>query len=401
MRWTLAIAVAFGVGIRGEVEAQCSFGGTPLYKGCFGIGWEGCCTYKETQLGTITTLQWCEGGFLCSLICNPFTYDAFVCGWVTDPATGAGLYDCTSVQSQDPSGKHPYFCDIPCGTVTPVGCCEGQTLLKFCKGGSLNIINCAANSDERYQYCGWDPVVQAYSCTLAAIHGPSGHPYECGSPTCTPVCAGKQCGPDGCGGSCGSCPAGQFCSPNGTCIPGSCQPDCAGKDCGPDGCGGSCGHCGGNLVCNASQKCVGPPCVPDCVNKQCGPDLCGGTCGVCPPPKECSVYFQCVLPGSDVNLIPESPPDAHVVPGGAGDASPPSAPGDGQTPSEGSGRVCPEGTTLSYGQCVSLPAPPPTGSARARGGCRADPGASCPFGVAGCAMMGWLGWSLHRRRRRR
>src|SRR5262249_36562677 len=36
------------------------------------------------------------------------------------------------------------------------------------------------------------------------------------SATCTPRCGRKRCGDDGCGGSCGSCAAGQFCS-SGTC----------------------------------------------------------------------------------------------------------------------------------------------------------------------------------------
>jgi hypothetical protein len=36
-------------------------------------------------------------------------------------------------------------------------------------------------------------------------------------PPCQPACSGKACGDDGCGGSCGSCSAGSFCSPVGTC----------------------------------------------------------------------------------------------------------------------------------------------------------------------------------------
>ncbi len=34
---------------------------------------------------------------------------------------------------------------------------------------------------------------------------------------CIPQCAGKTCGPDGCGGDCGSCPADLTCSAEGTC----------------------------------------------------------------------------------------------------------------------------------------------------------------------------------------
>ena len=64
-----------------------------------------------------------------------------------------------------------------------------------------------------------------------------------GPVTCS--CAGKACGPDGCGGSCGDCGEGSVCTA-GHC---SCASDCAGKVCGDDGCGGSCGACGAGLQC--------------------------------------------------------------------------------------------------------------------------------------------------------
>jgi hypothetical protein len=58
---------------------------------------------------------------------------------------------------------------------------------------------------------------------------------------CYPECKDKECGNDGCGGSCGFCPPCSYCTA------GLCQwtgvPDCQGKECGPDGCGGSCGEC--------------------------------------------------------------------------------------------------------------------------------------------------------------
>jgi hypothetical protein len=98
---------------------------------------------------------------------------------------------------------------------------------------------------------------------------------------CTPTCTGKQCGPDGCDGSCGQCPPGYTCSVYGYC---NCVPNCSGKDCGNDGCGGSCGECSGSYQCNLYGKCV---CVPSCTGKECGSNGCGGTCGQCP------VGFQC------------------------------------------------------------------------------------------------------------
>jgi parallel beta-helix repeat protein len=64
---------------------------------------------------------------------------------------------------------------------------------------------------------------------------------------CTPDCSGKNCGDDGCGGSCGTCSGGQTCV-SGVCT--GCTPDCTGKNCGDDGCGGSCGTCSGGQICN-------------------------------------------------------------------------------------------------------------------------------------------------------
>ncbi len=68
---------------------------------------------------------------------------------------------------------------------------------------------------------------------------------------CTPLCQDRQCGDDGCGGSCGSCfnvwggVAPELCTATGQC----CQQDCTGKLCGDDGCGGVCGVCDGPAEC--------------------------------------------------------------------------------------------------------------------------------------------------------
>ncbi|HEY2732946.1 MAG TPA: DUF4215 domain-containing protein, partial [Polyangiales bacterium] len=71
---------------------------------------------------------------------------------------------------------------------------------------------------------------------------------------CAPSCSGKQCGSDGCGGTCGTCTtAGTSCNASGQC---ACVPNCSGKQCGSDGCGGTCGTCGSSLSCNASGACV-------------------------------------------------------------------------------------------------------------------------------------------------
>jgi hypothetical protein len=77
-----------------------------------------------------------------------------------------------------------------------------------------------------------------------------------GGTTCVPSCTGKQCGSDGCSGSCGTCPSGQSCDASGQCQK-SCVPACTGKQCGPDGCGGSCGSCATGQTCSDSGQCQG------------------------------------------------------------------------------------------------------------------------------------------------
>ena len=71
---------------------------------------------------------------------------------------------------------------------------------------------------------------------------------------CTPECSGKQCGDDGCGGSCGQCEVGTKCGDSGSCDP--CTSTCDERICGPDGCGGSCGDCDDGFLCTSDGLCT-------------------------------------------------------------------------------------------------------------------------------------------------
>jgi plastocyanin len=85
-----------------------------------------------------------------------------------------------------------------------------------------------------------------------------------GSEVCTPDCEGKDCGDDGCGGSCGDCDADTECSPTeGLCVPVVCAADCGDNTCGDDGCGGTCGDCVEGESCNAGT------CEADAPASQC------------------------------------------------------------------------------------------------------------------------------------
>ncbi len=101
----------------------------------------------------------------------------------------------------------------------------------------------------------------------------------CNDP-CACECAGGTCCADGCNydpsgtqcGTCKACNGAGSCTanqPNGTpcadgeCVNGvcTCVPDCSGKVCGPNGCGGFCGTCSDGKQCSTGQ-CVLPPWCP-------------------------------------------------------------------------------------------------------------------------------------------
>ena|GEM_PF-1699078 len=139
---------------------------------------------------------------------------------------------------------------------------------------------------------------------------------------CPTDCDGRECGDDGCGGSCGPCGEDEQCvegaclcvsgwtvsccddarcsydscggyegvveeCPYG-CADGACQPcvgDCDGRECGDDGCGVSCGSCEDDEVCTLAGQCS--TCVQQCDGVACGDDGCGGSCGGCDDPLTC------------------------------------------------------------------------------------------------------------------
>ncbi len=100
---------------------------------------------------------------------------------------------------------------------------------------------------------------------------------------CTPACEDRECGDDGCGGSCGDCEEGWSCEA-GACTPptGGCGDQICGADEDCEGCPADCG-------CADGEACVEGACVctPDCEGKVCGDDGCGGSCGDCEEGSAC------------------------------------------------------------------------------------------------------------------
>ncbi len=105
---------------------------------------------------------------------------------------------------------------------------------------------------------------------------------------CVPSCDDKNCGDDGCDGTCGACDLGFVCGELGQC---QCEPDCSGKLCGDDSCGSVCGTCSTGTTCDASGHCI---CVASCEGLECGTDGCGGDCGACTDVQICSEAGQCI-----------------------------------------------------------------------------------------------------------
>ena len=164
---------------------------------------------------------------------------------------------------------------------------------------------------------------------------------------CTPVCEGRECGSDGCGGSCGYCPApenlcmkagcsadhlcaespddgsacddGLWCTFDDECNDGVCIGQKDPDDCFIDGAcyqngavkpGEGCLECSPALALGSwSDVPDGCPCGPGavcwgglcctiaCEGKECGDDGCGGNCGQCLGAHECVAGACIYVPG--------------------------------------------------------------------------------------------------------
>ena len=157
--------------------------------------------------------------------------------------------------------------------------------------------------------------------------------YSACAAVCEPNCVDKQCGSDGCGGTCGACGAFTVCSADGLCI--AKPTTCAGaKQCYAT-CHANTGdvttcvfvceptngtaqaisdffawtNCveaiclglNGDPACvdfdpacqTLAEACETDACTPECAGKDCGPDGCGGSCGTCALGDECSQAGVC------------------------------------------------------------------------------------------------------------
>jgi len=218
--------------------------------------------------------------------------------------------------------------DLACPPSTDF-CVDGDTL-GHCSADGLS----STNEDCKAQSSCKDGQCQPWQCTPKSPLCVGEVATKCDALGFGPVPGGTDCSKNG-----------KFCS-NGECV--ACSPDCTGKDCGEDGCGGSCGSCNDGLPCTSDScslgqcqfpidqfQCVikgscvpsgtedpasvcrkcnpaksqtdwsnvddqtpcgggglachgGVCCIYNCVGKECGADGCGGSCGTCLPGISCN-----------------------------------------------------------------------------------------------------------------
>ncbi len=177
-----------------------------------------------------------------------------------------------------------------------------------------------ASQDDPCKYCdpgktqkNWSDRPQGYK---------PGNGVVCqGGSACTPDCTDKECGDDGCGGSCWT-GQGAECNDDLDCTTDRCNNGKCGHDLVTDHCliDGKCVAKGQTSQKNPCLACdpakdqhtwspmpdrtqldfgkvcyQGKVCTPDCTGKKCGSDGCGGTCGTCGSGTCCKVG-KCVSP---------------------------------------------------------------------------------------------------------
>jgi hypothetical protein len=227
------------------------------------------------------------------------------CDPETEMDPGCGETECSDdagCDDQNPCTAHTCE-DGQCTVDTESSMKEGEAcgVLLVCDS-SLACVDKVCDSNANYcdgdvaKQCnslgtGADPATEEESCADTNSKCANG---ACVDPGCVPDCQGKECGDDGCEGTCGDCAKETYCSKAQQCLAYACPPGelycdenvsttCNGEGSGPD-------PTSNKLDCTASGKecsdgeCIdGEACTPSCGIDSCGADAdgCGGSCGDC------------------------------------------------------------------------------------------------------------------------
>ncbi|GMV42762.1 MAG: hypothetical protein AMXMBFR64_44780 [Myxococcales bacterium] len=260
-------------------KVVCTSGCKPTEEpGCGGCSCEGCVCALDPFCCNVHWDESCVG--LCKGDCG------MDCGPVITPPDGG----CT--QSNSPGcggcacescvcGMDPYCCNNAWDSLCVDECSQCGT---NCGGGGGGANSCAGNCG------GSSPSGSCYCDSSCSLWGDCCSDYfsVCGGG------GGSSC-VGNCGGSAGGCWCDSSCVSFGDCCADACSacgmcpctPSCAGKQCGDNGCGGSCGTCA------KGTACYGNVCEAHCGNTACEPSFgencatCPGDCGTCPLSSGC------------------------------------------------------------------------------------------------------------------
>ena len=156
--------------------------------------------------------------------------------------------------------------------------------------------------------CGCDPsCFESQTCCPDVCEECAGElPVQCGQ--CVPLCGAAECGPDGCGGSCGTCGAAAVCG-GGQCLVDGAECDDGGFECAgtvvvfcAEGQLNSSDCADLDQVCGYDGEfgwfdCADEAtCTPSCAGRECGDAGCGETCGTCAEGEIC-IWGNCLTPG--------------------------------------------------------------------------------------------------------
>ncbi len=175
-------------------QCEAEVDGETIPKECGIDGCGGYCGFCVTEGDFCGNDGFCYGG-----ACEP-DCDGKACG---PDGCGSTCGFCQALEMcNDDNDCVPH----PCGDVTYKGKCDNKYLLLECVEMAIKETMCKSQPGKM---CGWDEAIGTYTCVEETECVPE-CAFDDGSP--------KECGPDGCWGTCGICPEGWGCG-GGLCLP--------------------------------------------------------------------------------------------------------------------------------------------------------------------------------------